>query len=150
VASAESKPSAIVPALYAIARHLRRACPPDTLDIPATMVLHRVAATESIRPRRLAEELRLDQSTVSRHVAGLEQQGLLTRTPDPDDGRACRLTLTDAGTALLADGIAHREHAIDAATRHWDAADRDQLAALLQRLSADLDATTQPERTETP
>jgi DNA-binding MarR family transcriptional regulator len=33
-------------------------------------------------------------------VTRLEERGLVRRTPDPDDGRGCRVRLTRAGIAL--------------------------------------------------
>ncbi len=45
----------------------------------------------------LAHQLTLDASTLSRLIRPLAQQGLLDVRPDPDDGRAKLLWLTDAG-----------------------------------------------------
>ncbi len=50
----------------------------------------------------LAGQVALDRSNAARLCAGLEQRGLLRRTPDPLDRRARRLTLTAEGQALLA------------------------------------------------
>jgi DNA-binding MarR family transcriptional regulator len=46
---------------------------------------------------QLSEEIGLDRSVVSRHATRLEAAGLLTRDPDPSDGRAVLLVLTDGG-----------------------------------------------------
>ena len=48
---------------------------------------------------RLAEEVGIDRSGASRYADRLEAAGLLTRSPDPADGRATLLTLTPEGRA---------------------------------------------------
>jgi DNA-binding MarR family transcriptional regulator len=57
-------------------------------------------ATEC-RVAALAEQQLVDPSVASRQIAGLEKEGLLSRRPDPEDGRASLVSLTDAGLARL-------------------------------------------------
>ena len=47
-----------------------------------------VDATGGIRGSELAEALGVHKSTASRAIASLERMNLVTRVPDPDDGRA--------------------------------------------------------------
>jgi MarR family transcriptional regulator for hemolysin len=47
----------------------------------------------------LARALRIEGPTLTRHLDGLEQEGLVRRERDPSDRRAVRLELTDAGRA---------------------------------------------------
>ncbi len=49
----------------------------------------------------LATRVHTDVSVVSRQVSQLETRGLITKVPDPDDGRANLVTLTPAGTELV-------------------------------------------------
>ena len=65
------------------------------------LTLSALAAAEQVRP-----------PTITRIVAGLEAAGLLTREPDPADGRAVLVRATPAGVRLLAEGRARRLSAL--------------------------------------
>ena len=54
-----------------------------------------------VRMKPLSEKLGRDATTVSRQVAGLEEAGLVERSPCPDDGRATVVTITKAGSKLV-------------------------------------------------
>ena len=51
--------------------------------------------------RELAERLQLRHHSVVELVNRAQSQGLVTRGPDPSDGRVARVTLTGAGDELL-------------------------------------------------
>jgi MarR family transcriptional regulator, organic hydroperoxide resistance regulator len=51
-------------------------------------------------PSDLAHSCSVEPPTVTRMVGRLEAAGLVTRTPDPGDGRAVLVELTPAGEAL--------------------------------------------------
>ena len=58
----------------------------------------------------------VEKTKVSRAVAGLEAEGLLTRSTSPDDRRAENLALTPKGRAVYAE-IGQQAHQFDAALR---------------------------------
>lgn len=55
-----------------------------------------------LRMQDLALRVVLSRTRVSRLVTELEEEGLVERQPDPDDGRATLATITGAGRAALA------------------------------------------------
>lgn len=59
-----------------------------------TFLLAIADAPDGIRGSELAEDLNVHKSTASRSVATLERLGLVSRVPDPDDGRAQLLVPT--------------------------------------------------------
>ena len=50
--------------------------------------------------RVLAEAVGVDDATVTHHLTGMEQAGLIVRTRLPEDRRVQRVALTEAGEAL--------------------------------------------------
>ena len=101
------------------------------------MVLRAVAESEPVRTTALAEQVGVDPSTMSRHVTVLDQAGYVTRTADPDDGRAQAIALTPAGREVMETVRTARHDLITDVLVEWDDSDRTHLAALLGRLADD-------------
>lgn len=62
-------------------------------------------------PQRIGELARIEQvepPTMTRLVDGLERDGYVARSPDPDDARAVRVEATDRGRAALIEGRRRR------------------------------------------
>jgi DNA-binding MarR family transcriptional regulator len=72
-----------------------------TLDRSAYLLLHHITAHGSAGVKALADKFHLDISTASRQAAALEQKGYVSRVPDPLDGRACSLRITEPGMQAL-------------------------------------------------
>src|SRR4051794_22258272 len=68
----------------------------DVRDRAALVLLYPLVRLGPLRQGALAEHVRADPSTISRHVAVLVDEGLVRRVPDESDGRATRLVVTDA------------------------------------------------------
>ena len=90
-----------------------------------------------VRSSDLAKELFLDQSTVSRHVAHLEADGLVEKVADPDDRRATQLHLTDLGHKHMHDFWQRRIDAMREGFGHWDPEDLRTLSRLMGRYVED-------------
>ncbi|MGG5259481.1 MarR family winged helix-turn-helix transcriptional regulator [Phycicoccus avicenniae] len=100
-----------------------------------------LALAAKLGPRRacdLADAGGLDPSTTSRRVSALVERGFLDRSPDPEDGRAQRIGLTDPGWSVLAAERRRREELVGIALEDWSPADRGTLADLLGRLQGSL------------
>lgn len=104
----------------------------------ALAITHRDGA---VRVSEIARRLSVDLSVASRQVAALEQAGYVTREPDPDDGRAYRITITAAGTRVLHDSHRRMIGAFEEALGAWSEEELAALAAGLNRLREDFTGT---------
>lgn len=93
-----------------------------------------------IRSSDLAKELFLDQSTVSRHVAHLENSGLIEKVADSSDRRATQLHLTELGHKHIKDFWQKRIDAMREGFDHWDPQDLRTLTRLMTRYVEDFSA----------
>jgi DNA-binding MarR family transcriptional regulator len=84
------------------------------LSRTAASVLATLRDSGSRRITELAESEAIAQPTVTTLVGRLERDGLVQRAPDPDDARAVRVHLTDAGQERLAEMRAARALLLDA------------------------------------
>ncbi len=100
-------------------------------------VLRALADSGPLAVTALARQLGLDTSTVSRHVAALEGDGLVGRAEDPADRRVALLALTARGRRALGRLRAARHRLFADILAPWPAADREALAPLLERLASD-------------
>lgn len=58
--------------------------------------------------RELADREHVQAPSMTRIVNALAEQGFVTRTPHPDDGRQVRIDITDAGKDVLAEAREQR------------------------------------------
>src|SRR5436305_15158228 len=66
-----------------------------------TNALVAVARRGPLTPSELADGEQVKRPTATRLIACLEQAGLVSRDPDPDDGRSYRVGVTPRGASLL-------------------------------------------------
>lgn len=98
------------------------------------------------RVSAIADTIHSDVSTVSRHVQALEAQGLVAKTPDPDDGRAHVVGLTEDGRALSGNvRTSYTEWFTDLLTG-WSDKDVRALSAYLKQLDESLDSAHERKR----
>ncbi|HEY5845529.1 MAG TPA: MarR family transcriptional regulator [Microlunatus sp.] len=126
-----------------IGRLMRQRTVGDNLDPGTFWLLKTLSAQGSMRVTDLAAYASLDTSTVSRHVAHLDRSGLIDRTPDPDDGRAQRVQLSELGLSQLRESMNQRRALLLQSLRGWDAADIEDLDRLLARFVGNIDQQTQ-------
>ena len=107
---------------------------PD-LDPASYSLLLMVDDAGSLRGMDVADRTGLDKSTVSRQIATLVELELLERVPDPDDGRARRIQLSESGHARLAEVRAQRRQHLREQFASWSTRDLQDLARLLGKLN---------------
>ncbi|NLU70877.1 MarR family transcriptional regulator [Streptomyces sp. HNM0574] len=128
----------LVLSLHRLLRSLRRAGATGGLQPTQLIVLSLLTEGGPSRVGVLAERVPCSQPTATAVVAELESAGLVRREPDPTDGRATRVAVTEAGGRTLS-GVAHGE--AEALTRRLgllapeDAAHVLATAPLLRRLA---------------
>ncbi|MFG3554932.1 MarR family winged helix-turn-helix transcriptional regulator [Micromonospora sp. NPDC047557] len=105
------------------------------LDRAAYVILRHLADAGPQNVSALAARLNLDGSTVTRQVSALQRDGLITRTPDPSDGRGTVISPTPAGLQRMAAVQAARTRLYGDMLADWSAEDRAALATLLGRLN---------------
>lgn len=106
--------------LREFAQALVRQAPRHSLSRVAASTLRVLAHEGPQRITVLADREVVSQPAMTNLVQRLEAQEFVTRSTDPDDSRAFRIAITDAGREVLL----HREKVID-----------DQLAATFHQLS---------------
>lgn len=116
-------------------------------DASTVALLHDMAASGPSRARDIAENVNLDQSTVSRHLVGLQARGYVSKGIDPEDRRATLLTITEAGLSELQRQVAIRVDLVRSATQGWSEADRANLTLLMKRLADDVSTSPTDDRT---
>ncbi|MDH6226949.1 MULTISPECIES: MarR family winged helix-turn-helix transcriptional regulator [Streptomyces] len=102
--------------------------------------LRRSGEPFTLSPRQLSSTLMLTTGGMTGRLDKLERAGLVTRSPDPDDRRALRVSLTARGLALVdeavAAGLAAQTEVLTAAFDEERAA---ELAGMLRELLAVLE-----------
>jgi DNA-binding MarR family transcriptional regulator len=113
---------------------LARAVHPE-LEAAAYGLLVRLEEAEPERATDLAAYFGVGKATMSRQLRALEDLGLVAREPDPADGRAYLMRLTDEGRERFSRvRVARRERYVGQ-LRAWDPGEVAELARLLHRLN---------------
>ncbi|MEY9876119.1 DNA-binding MarR family transcriptional regulator [Streptacidiphilus sp. MAP12-33] len=89
------------------------------------------------RPSELAAYFHIGKATAGRQLTCLETLGLVTRRPDPEDGRAHLLELTPEGVTRVLAARAQRRETFHERLSTWAEGDLATLAQLLSRFNAE-------------
>lgn len=101
----------------------------------AYKVFTTIVRREGITLSALAETLMADKGQISRTVRELESLGLITRTPDPEDGRSSLLSPTAEGLERLAAARAPQESLLLDTLDAWSLDEIRSLTRLLHALT---------------
>ena len=116
-----------------------------SLDRSAAAVLRHLAQAEPVRASELATRLAVEASHVTRQVQQLERTGHVVRVPDPDDGRAQLIELTDAGRRTVERMRVVGCLGMQQVLGDWPAEDLSRLAVLFRRMVDDFVAHAEDE-----
>ncbi|MGI5242360.1 MarR family winged helix-turn-helix transcriptional regulator [Dactylosporangium sp. CA-139066] len=137
----ESTAAALQIAVGRLVRRLRQTHVPGELTLSEASVLSRLDREGAMTPGELAASDRVKPQAMGTTLQALEQRGLVSRAPDPGDGRRVLMAATDEGKRLLTDRRTLKTHALADAIGRLTDAERDALveaARLLDRLAEEL------------
>ena len=118
-------------ALGRLVRSLRREPGEAVLSVGLVSALRQLSEHGPMRATALAEGEGIATASMTRIVQALEERELVRRTPDPTDGRAQIVELTDAGRAVFAEGAGVRVAALRRRIASLDAGERAALTAAM-------------------
>jgi MarR family transcriptional regulator, transcriptional regulator for hemolysin len=103
-------------------------------SVPTWLILTNLMGESWPAQHQLARALRIEGPTLTRHLDGLEEAGLVVRTREANDRRAVRVELTDAGRAKHAELLQAVVGFNRRLTAGLDQDELEQLRGLLARL----------------
>jgi DNA-binding MarR family transcriptional regulator len=150
--SAPTQASLGVDLLGVVARLNRLATQRTRLPLPwaQARLLSTIEDQGAARISDLASLDHCSQPTMTMQVRRLEDAGLVTRTPDPEDARAVLIRITPKGVDTLGQVRADRATVVDPAIARLDADDRQTLAEAVRVLRRLLDNAAAAPKTAAP
>lgn len=129
----------------AVGRINRRIRPAsDGLSHGLLSALSTIVRTGPLRPGNLARCEVVAAPTMARALADLESRGLVTRSPDPADGRFWFIEATDAGAEAVLRARAERAARVELLLAELDVTQIERIAGALDALEATTTAAGPP------
>jgi DNA-binding MarR family transcriptional regulator len=111
----------------------------SNLDRSAYLILHQITSDGPLGVKALAEAFRLDISTISRQASALEHKGYVYRIPDPMDGRAYSLQITELGKKEFKSYQHDRFSIIEEVLKNWTDEELELFSKLLKKYNHSAD-----------
>lgn len=131
---------------FAVAHALKRVVnarvQPGGLSMARLRVLYQLVGGESVRMGELSACVDVAPRTMTSTVDAMERDGLVQRRPDPTDGRATVVSITDEGIRSFHEGMRLQAMAVADLFDGLDADRRTALAEILDRLGEAVAAAT--------
>ncbi len=124
-----------------MANAIREELDPIGVSMPVVQAIKIIASGHALSQLELAQEIELQPAALSRLLADLEAQRLVTRRRDPGDKRRVLMALTAAGAALLARAQPRVWAGCDALFSRLTRAEHGELCRLLHKLTDEEDAS---------
>ena len=140
----DTSPLAVLSRITRISRHLdiaRREAFADleTWGFDVLAALRRAGAPHTLTPGQLMQETLVTSGTITNRLDRLEELSLITRAPDPNDGRGSLVTLTALGMKKVDEALDQLLSNERLWLEHLSSKERDQLADLLSKLAGQFD-----------
>lgn len=94
-----------------------------------------------VRQKALAQDMKVNPSSISELISKLELEGYVKRTVDPDDKRATLITLTEVGRARAYEMQDENQEIFSNLFGALSTEEKEQLLALVEKLNASLYGT---------
>ncbi|SDK52532.1 DNA-binding transcriptional regulator, MarR family [Nonomuraea jiangxiensis] len=130
--------SALRVSMARLTRRLRRQAAAHSLTPTQFATLAAVERHSGITPGELAELEKVQPPSMTRVIAGLEERGLVARTPHPTDRRQVTVTVTEAALKLLKEERLRKEAWLTQRLKELTPEERSvlrQAAPILEKLS---------------
>ena len=105
-------------------------------------VLRLLAQRGECRQNELTAALGVGPSALSRQITELVSSGLVARRPDPEDGRAALISVSDVGATTLREASDRRSGQLAGLLDDWDEDEAQDALASLEHLVATFSSTT--------
>ena len=127
-----------------MAHQLAEELRPAGVGIGQWAVLMFLWARDGLSQAELSRVVAIEPPTMARTIDRMVRDGLVTRDPDPNDGRVSRISLTSRGQSLR-DQLVPKAAAVNAANlRRMTAGEERTLRRLLGKLLEPADAADEP------
>lgn len=137
-------PLEVLSRITRIARHLDIArrnafADLDTWSFDVLAALRRVGAPYQLSPGQLMQETMVTSGTMTNRLDRLEEIHLITRQPDPDDGRGSLVTLTKSGMRAVDNAMEELLKRESEILQSMTKAEQAKLASALSEIEAPFD-----------
>lgn len=125
-----------------LAREMETILGPVGLNPAYVPVLLSLSAGGARTPKGLAQEATVEQPTMTATIQRMERDGLVTRKPNPDDGRSALIALTPKGYERIADMDRALGALNELLLEQFTTSEREQFLGLLGRVVSVLEVQT--------
>jgi len=125
--------------------HERAQAVHEDMQPASYLLLAWLAGEGPVRASAIAESFGIDKGAISRQIQHLVDLGLVTRSPDPDDGRATLVAASADAVRRMADVAEHRRKWMDEQLGDWSAAELSDFVDTLGRYNEALDPSREPD-----
>jgi len=111
----------------------------ESWEFDVLSALRRAGSPFQLSPKSLLEQTLVSSGTMTNRVDRMAQRGLVERRTDPNDGRGILVSMTEDGRRRVDTAITELVTAEAELLARLSKADQERIAALLRKLSLDID-----------